>query len=103
MDTKKTIMLCDGFEVTFTRRLWTEASESLLAQMEEEEKIANSDLSETAKRAAIFRASNAYRENVLSRYVENWDRVKPRLSVAGFQQLEKALEEFSKAELIEGN
>ena len=103
MDSKKTIMLCDGFEVTFSRRLWTEASESIAAQMDEEESILSSDLSETAKKAAIFRATNAYREAVLSRYVENWDSVKRRLSVAGFRQLDKALEDFSQSELVEGN
>ena len=104
MDTKKTIMLCDGFEVTFSRRLWTEANESMQAQLDVESGIEeDASLSARARQAALIRATMTYRERVLSLYVEDWEHVKPRLSVAGFNQLEKALEDFSRAELIEGN
>lgn len=103
MNTKKTIQLCDGFEVTFSRRLWSEARDSMLAQLDEEERIAASDLSETGKRAAMIRSTNLYRERVLSLYVDDWENIKDRLSIAGFTQLEKALEEFSHSELVEGN
>ena len=104
MDTKKTIMLCDGFEVTFTRRLWTEANDSMLTQLDVESGIEDdATLSPKAKQAALIRATMTYRERVLSLYVEGWEKVKPRLSVAGFNQLEKALEECSRAELVEGN
>ena len=102
-DVKKTILLCDGFEATFSRRKWSEANETILTQMDEIQKIEASDITDAEKRAATFKLDMKIRESVLSLYVDGWDAILPRLSVAGFNQLENAFYEFSKQELVEGN
>ncbi|MGN1038536.1 MAG: hypothetical protein ACI4P0_03990 [Mailhella sp.] len=102
-EVKKTIMLCDGFEVSFSRRKWSEANETILTQMDEIQKIESSGMTDAEKQSATFKLDMKIRENVLSRYVDDWDGILPRLSVAGFNQLEKAFYEFSKQELVEGN
>lgn len=101
--TTKTITLCDGFDVTFERRKWDEACESVLTYMEDVAALAASDKPEAVKQLERLKLDLAYREKPLKLYVKDWELVKPRLSQAGFNQLEAALLDFSQAELAEGN
>lgn len=101
--TTKTIMLCDGFEVTFKRRGWEEACTSTLEHMDAIAALDASDKSEAQKTMEGLRIDIEFRERPMALYVENWSDVKSRLSQAGFNQLERELQDFSKAELVEGN
>lgn len=103
MNQTKTITLCDGFEVTFGRRLWDEACNSTLEHMEAMAAIAESDKPEAVKQLEALKLDLAFREKPLKLYVKDWPQVKPRLSQAGFSQLERELMDFSKAELVQGN
>lgn len=99
----KSVLICDGFEVTFSRRLWDENNTSLMELFDKLAEIRDSDMSDDRKEIAALRVNNAYREKVLATYVQHWDTVKPRLSIAGFAQIEEELKKFSHSEVVEGN
>lgn len=99
----KRVLICDGFEVTFSRRLWDENNASLLELFDKLEEIRESDMSEARKEIATLRLNTEYREKVLATYVHDWEAVKPRLSIAGFTQLEEELKKFSHSEVVEKN
>ena len=101
--TTKTVMLCDGFEVTFERRKWDEACETTLAHMEAMIVLAESTKSEAVKQFESLKLELEFREKPLKLYVKDWPEVKPRLSKAGFVQLEREFQKFSEPELVEGN
>jgi len=99
----KTINLCDGITVTIRRRNWSEACESTFAHMDASRAIEESDKSTAEKAIEALRLDIAFRTKPLELYVEEWEKVKPLLSQAGFNQLERELAEFSKSEVVEGN
>ena len=101
--TTKTIKLCDGFEVTFKRRGWEEYNRSLQEYSDALASLEESDLPLARKNMDAARLGVAFREKPMELCVENWPEVKPRLSMAGFNQLERELQAFSEQELVEGN
>ena len=101
--TTKTITLCDGFKVTFKRRGWAEYNQSLQDYSDALLAIEKSDLPLAQKNMEASRLGVGFREKPMELYVENWPEVKPRLSMAGFNQLERELQAFSESELVEGN
>lgn len=98
-----TVMLCDGFRVTFRRRSWAEAKDSILEHMDKIAALAESGKNEEQKALENLKLDLEFRERPMRLYVENWDEVKPLISQAGFNQLERDLQKFSLAELTEGN
>ena len=100
---RKSVLICDGFEVTISRRMWDENNTSLLELFDKLAEVEESGMSATRKEIAIMRLNAEYREKVLATYVQNWETVKPRLSIAGFAQIEEELKKFSHSEVVEGN
>ena len=100
---RKSVLICDGFEVIISRRLWDENNTSLLELLDRLAEVEESDMSATRKEIAAMRLNAEYREKVLATYVQHWDTVKPRLSIAGFAQIEEELKKFSHSEVVEGN
>ena len=99
----KTITLSDGFEVTFRRRTWVQVRESIRRAHAALAELNLLELGEGERelRIALFRMDQ--QEQALAETVENWPEVCGRLSIAGFAELEKAVDEFSKAEVVAGN
>lgn len=101
--TTKTITLCDGFEVTFRRRGWDEFNTSTLDYMDALAELEKADMTEAARQARLVRLDSEFREKPMKLYVQDWDSVRGRISVAGMNQLEEAMREFSRTALVEKN
>lgn len=103
MQTKTIILKTDELEVTFKRRTWDSVRESIRKAAHEIEAMTKEALAPEAREARLAVMRMDQQEQALSETVENWDSVRKSLSVAGFMELEKAVDDFSKAEVVAGN
>lgn len=101
---KRTITLnADGLEVTFGRRTWVSVFQSLRAIAAALEEMNKADLAPEVKEARLALLRMEQQDRTLSETVQDWQSIRDKLSVAGFAELEKAVDEFSKAAVIAGN
>lgn len=99
----KTFCLSCGQTVTIYKRTWAQVYASVKAAAHAVEELEKAGISQELKDLKLVELRLDQRDKALADCVEGWDSLREQLSVADIEELEKAVDSFSKPEVVAGN
>ena len=99
----KNVSLSCGMTVTICKRSWAQVYNSVKAATRAVEELEKAGISQELKDLKLVELRLDQRDKALSECVPGWDFVREELTVADIEELEKAVDSFSKPEVVAGN
>ena len=99
----KYVSLSCGLTVSICKRTWAQVYASVKAAASAVEELEKSGISPELKDLKLVELRLDQRDKALADCVEGWDCLREQLSVADIEELEKAVDAFSKPEVVAGN